>query len=202
MLNVTDDVRMQADDEAGGDEDLAERLLACSSDPLGFVRLAFGVTLERWQAEVLEAIGNQLTENARLGRWKAVQLAVASGNGVGKTALLSWLILWGLMTFEDTLGVCTAGTEPQIRTRLWGELSKWYNQLPEALRGQFELTATAIFNRQAERGAGGAVGIVKGRYQQGEELCLKAGGSGEAGIWQESGGPEAAGDTDRDDERS
>jgi hypothetical protein len=151
MLNVTDDVRMQADDEAGGDEELAERLLSCSSDPLGFVRLAFGVTLEQWQAEVLEAIGNQLTENARLGKWKAVQLAVASGNGVGKTALLSWLILWGLMTFEDTLGVCTAGTEPQIRTRLWGELSKWFKQLPEALRGQFELTATAIFNRQAER---------------------------------------------------
>jgi len=65
--------------------------------------------------------------------------------------LLSWLILWGLMTFEDCLGVVTAGTEPQIRTRLWGELSKWFVQLPEALRSQFELTATALFNRQAER---------------------------------------------------
>jgi hypothetical protein len=56
-----------------------------------------------------------------------------------------------VITFEDTLGVCTAGTEPQIRTRLWGELSKWFVQLPEALRGVFEMTATAIFNRQSER---------------------------------------------------
>ena len=92
-----------------------------------------------------------IRENARLGRTKAVQIAVASGNGVGKTALLSWIILWSLVTFEETLGVCTAGTEPQIRTRLWGELSKWFVQLPEALRGSFEMTATAIFNRQAER---------------------------------------------------
>jgi hypothetical protein len=92
-----------------------------------------------------------LQENARLDRWQAVQIAVASGNGVGKTALLSWIILWSLTTFEETLGVVTAGTEPQLRTRLWGELSKWFVQLPEALRGAFEMTATAIFNRQSER---------------------------------------------------
>src|SRR5262249_21975069 len=86
-----------------------------------------------------------------LSQFKPIQIAVASGNAVGKSALLSWLILYSLTTFEDTLGVVTAGTEPQIRTRLWGELSKWFNVLPEDLRDQFELTATAIFNRQHER---------------------------------------------------
>ena len=49
------------------------------------------------------------------------------------------------------MGAVTAGTEPQIRTRLWGELAKWFYQLPDDLRAQFELTATAIFNRQHER---------------------------------------------------
>jgi len=138
--------------EAEEADDLVEQLLATTNEPARFVALAFPtITPERWQRQVLETIGDQLQENARLDRWKAVQIAVASGNGVGKSALLSWLILWALMTFEDTLGVVTAGTEPQIRTRLWGELSKWFVQLPEALRTSFELTATAIFNRQSER---------------------------------------------------
>jgi hypothetical protein len=138
-----------AADEA---EDLVEQLLGCSDDPLAFVQLAFpDIRPEKWQRAVLEHIRDQLQENARLDRWKAVQIATASGNGVGKSALLSWLILWGLMTFADTLGVVTAGTEPQVRTRLWGELSKWHYRLPEGLRSQFELTATAIFNKQAER---------------------------------------------------
>jgi hypothetical protein len=138
--------------EADEADDLVSQLLAATNDPLAFVNLAFPeIRLEAWQREVLETIGNQLRDNARLDRWRAVQIAVASGNGVGKTALLSWLILWGLMTFENTLGVVTAGTEPQLRTRLWGELSKWFQKLPEALRAQFEMTATAIFNRQSER---------------------------------------------------
>jgi hypothetical protein len=134
------------------DEDLVDQLLACSNDPLRFVELAFpDVTPEDWQRRVLTTIGEQLSENVRLGRFSPIQIAVASGNTIGKTALLSWLILYSVVTFEDTLGVVTAGTEPQIRTRLWGELSKWFNQLPDDLRAQFELTATALYNRQHER---------------------------------------------------
>jgi hypothetical protein len=136
-------------EEADEADDLVGQLLGCSDDPLAFVNLAFpDIRPENWQREVLQTIGSQLQENARLKRWKAVQIAVASGNGVGKTALLSWIILWALITFEETLGVVTAGTEPQLRTRLWGELSKWFVQLPEELRANFELSATAIFNRQ------------------------------------------------------
>jgi hypothetical protein len=142
--------RMGETIEADEAEDpLVEQLLDCSDDPLAFVNSAFpDIKPEKWQREVLETIGSQLRENARLNRWKAVQIAVASGNTVGKTALLTWLILWALMTFEDALGVVTAGTEPQIRTRLWGELAKWFYKLPDALRAQFELTATALFNKQ------------------------------------------------------
>ena len=132
--------------------DLIDELLACSNDPLRFVELAFpGITPEHWQRQVMTHIADQLSTNARLSKFSPIQVAVASGNAVGKTGLLSWLILWSVMTFEDCLGVVTAGTEPQIRTRLWGELSKWFHQLPDALRQAFELTATAIFNRQHER---------------------------------------------------
>jgi hypothetical protein len=134
------------------DEDLVQQLLLCSDDPLAFVRLAYpDIRPEKWQREVLETIGKRLQENARLDRWRAVQIAVASGNGIGKSALLAWIILWALITFEDTIGVITAGTEGQLRTRLWSEISKWHSKLPDDLRAQFELTATAIFNKQSEK---------------------------------------------------
>jgi hypothetical protein len=130
------------------DTDLIDDLLACSNNPLRFVELALPhIKLERWQRDVTAYIGEQLTAD----KYKPIRIAVASGNDVGKTALLTWLILWSITTFEDCLGVVTAGTEPQIRTRLWGELSKWFHQLPDELRAQFELTATALFNRQHER---------------------------------------------------
>jgi hypothetical protein len=138
--------------EALQDEDLlVEQLLRAGNSPLRFVSLAFPtIRLEKWQRAVLETIGHQLQENAQLNRWRAVQIAVASGNGIGKTALLSWLILWGLMTFEQTVGVVTAGTEGQLKSRLWGEIAKWHAQLPEQLRAQYELSATALFNRQSQ----------------------------------------------------
>jgi hypothetical protein len=134
------------------DDDLVQQLLGCSDDPLAFIRLAFpDIKPEKWQREVLEHIGNQLQENACLDRWKAVMVAVASGNGIGKSALLAWVVLWAVITFEDTRGVVTAGTETQLRTRLWSEVSKWFSQLPETLRSNFTLTATAFFNKQSER---------------------------------------------------
>jgi hypothetical protein len=138
--------------EADEAEDLVQQLLGCSDDPLAFVNIAFPDTKpEKWQREVLEHIGRKLQKNSGLGRWEAVMVAVASGNGIGKSALLSWVVLWGIMTFEDTVGVVTAGTESQLRTRLWSEIAKWHAKLPAGLRSQYELTATALFNKQSEK---------------------------------------------------
>jgi hypothetical protein len=137
---------------AEADDDLVQQLLLCSDDPLAFVKLAFpDIKPEKWQREVLEHIGRKLQKNSGLGRWEAVMVAVASGNGIGKSCLLSWVVLWGLITFEDTVGVVTAGTESQLRTRLWSEVARWHAKLPDELRAQYELTATALFNRQSEK---------------------------------------------------
>jgi hypothetical protein len=71
--------------------DLVDELLACSNDPLRWVELAFAdIRVEDWQGRVLRTIGEQLSENARLSTFKPIQIAVASGNTVGKTALLAW----------------------------------------------------------------------------------------------------------------
>ena len=37
--------------------------------------------------------------------------------GIGKSALVAWLILWALSTMEDTKGVVTANTENQLKTK-------------------------------------------------------------------------------------
>ena len=126
--------------------ELADELALYAGDPLKFVLEMFdwnceelrGKHPEPWQREVLEAIRDGLP----LG--KAVRLAVASGHGVGKTALVSWILLWAISTREDTRGILTASNEAQLATRNRAELRKWF----DLWRGRhfFELTATALLH--------------------------------------------------------
>ena len=117
-------------------EEMARRLEAHRHDPLGFVEWAFpwGVAggplanhagPEKWQADVLRQIGDGLGEALSEGKGPA-RIAVASGHGVGKSALVAWLILWALATDPATRGVVTANTETQLRTKTWAELAKWH----------------------------------------------------------------------------
>jgi len=126
-------------------------------DPLGFVRRAFpwggpGTVLARdpgprpWQAEVLQEIGERLQANATAGISEAIRVAVASGHGVGKSALMAWIKLWALSTFEDAMTVITANTEQQLRTKTWPQVVKWFNLM--AGRERFSLGETAIVSRQ------------------------------------------------------
>jgi hypothetical protein len=136
--------------EADEPDDLVEQLLATTNDPTRFVELAFpDVKPERWQAKVLKELGDQLKENQRLGRFKPIQIGICSGNGVGKSTLMSWIILHTLATYEDGVGVATAGSESQLRVRLWGELARWFSQMPDDLRTQFEFAATSIHSKQS-----------------------------------------------------
>ena len=119
-----------------------------SAAPYEFVMFAFewGVgELEgydgplQWQKDILDEVGKGLS----LG--EAIQKAVASGHGIGKSSLISWLILWAISTFEDTRGVVTANTDTQLRTKTWAELAKWHRLF--IAKHFFELTATSIYSR-------------------------------------------------------
>lgn len=129
--------------------DLIEELAAFSSDPYGFVLFAFpwgeaGTELETftgpqaWQIEVLEDLGAGL-----LSAEEAIQIARTSGHGIGKSALVAWIILWAVATFEDTKGVVTANTENQLKTKTWAEVAKWHRLF--IAREYFKMTATALF---------------------------------------------------------
>lgn len=127
---------------------LVMAMAGVSRDPLGFVLLAFpwretNTILEKedgpdqWQRAVLNAIKDGL-----ITVQDAIRIAVASGHGIGKSALVAWLILWALCTKPDTRGVVTANTMPQLMTKTWPELAKWYNLL--ICKHWFQLSATRI----------------------------------------------------------
>lgn len=97
---------------------------------------------EPWQAEILRRVGEGLSPT------HAVLEAIASGHGVGKSALVSWIILWALSTAADTRGVVTANTETQLKTKTWAELAKWYRLFIG--KDLFKLEATSIFSEDRE----------------------------------------------------
>jgi hypothetical protein len=117
---------------------LAERILGFEKDPLGFVYFAFpwgenGSELERnfgpreWQADVLTEIRDAYAKGEAGNASKAFRMAARSGRGIGKSALISWLILWAMSTRRNTKCRVTASTEQQLRTTTWPELNKWCN---------------------------------------------------------------------------
>jgi hypothetical protein len=126
---------------------LADDLHKYCGDPYGFVLFAFdwgyGDLKDRWpepwQSELLQEIRDGLkTPN------QVIQEAVASGHGVGKSALVAWVILWSISTKIDTRGVVTANTDTQLRTKTWPELGKWHNLF--IAKNKFHFTATAIYS--------------------------------------------------------
>ncbi|WP_422001481.1 terminase [Reyranella sp.] len=143
----------------GSRKRLSDRLGLYRFDPLGFVLHAFpwgkaGTALagesgpEAWQREVLATLGRRLDERDR-SPVEAVRLAVASGHGIGKSALVAWIVLWALSTVPDTRGVVTANTEGQLRTKTWAELAKWHAL--SVNRSWFTYTATSLHSARPGR---------------------------------------------------
>lgn len=99
-------------------------------DPLGWVLAVYpwgqkGTPLEDakldvWQAMILDEIGAQLKAGVPL-----VRIAVAAAHGIGKTALLAWIIHWFESCWGKSMCKVTAGTRDQLSTTTWRELEKW-----------------------------------------------------------------------------
>lgn len=147
-------------DRSGATESMAADLLdwlgSVADDPFAFCLGAFpwgeaGTVLEKydgpleWQCEIMEQIRTGL-----LTIDEAIQLATASGHGVGKSALVSMLILWAFTTFPDCRGVVTANTETQLKTKTWAELGRWFN-LCFFARDHFILNATSLVSKDPSR---------------------------------------------------
>ncbi|HEV3028781.1 MAG TPA: terminase [Planctomycetota bacterium] len=135
--------------------ELADEVESYAQDPEGFVDFAFPwgekgsplehKTLRTWQREFLRTIGERLRAGF-LTPNQVIQEAVASGHGIGKSALIAMLIAWAMSTMEDTRGIITAGTDPQLKTKTWPEVCKWFNMLICA--HWFSVEAMSITSKQ------------------------------------------------------
>ena len=130
------------------DDALIEDIAGFYADPLGFVRYAYpwgepGL-LERepgpdeWQTSFLRKLGEKIAQGLSIEG--AIRMAIASGHGIGKTALIAWLVQWFMSTREFPQIVVTASTQSQLSSKTWREVAKWHRLLIN--RHWFNWTAT------------------------------------------------------------
>lgn len=109
----------------------ADLLLQLHDDPVLFVQSVLNAEPQKWQREALENV----RDNARV--------SCRSGHGVGKSALLSWVVLWYLITRPCRV-ICTANSANQLNQVLWAEIKKWAGMMPKGLRNELEITSDKI----------------------------------------------------------
>ena len=140
---------------AEDEQELMARLWspAIKDNPLAFVMLVFpwgvkGTPLEhfsgprKWQREVLQNIANHIKQNNGKIDFDTLREAVASGRGIGKSALVSWLVIWMLSTRIGSTTIVSANSESQLRKVTWAEITKW---LAMGLNSHwFEVSATSL----------------------------------------------------------
>ena len=122
-------------------------------DPLNFVKFVFPWGLKdtplehftgprKWQEKILRQMTTHIARNGVKDLPEMFRMAVASGRGIGKSALVSWIIIWMLSTRLGATIIVTANTEQQLRSRTWAELGKWMTLSMNA--HWFQKTATTI----------------------------------------------------------
>jgi hypothetical protein len=119
---------------------------------------------EPWQADVLASIKSGLMKPS-----EAIKIAVASGHGVGKSALCSWVCLWALSTSPDTRGIVTASSEAMLMTRFRAELRIWFRRF----RGAefFEMSATSLTSKDPSHEQTWRVDLLPNNPNRGEAFA-------------------------------
>lgn len=90
------------------------------------------------QVEILEAVGRAIRGEDKK------RISIRSGHGIGKSATLSWLLLWYLYCFPDSQVPCTAPTSDQMFDVLWKEASKWWQKMPDLMKAKYDFSSDHI----------------------------------------------------------
>ena len=175
-MATTADLRLQ----------IAEDIGSFTADPYRYALYAFpwgsaelpDAGPRQWQRDVMDDISGHLKNSAT--RFTPCRIAVASGHGIGKSALISMLIKWGLDTCVDTRIVVTANTEGQLLTKTSPEIAKWCRLAITA--DWFKINATSIVSTMPGRDKGWRADLVTwsennteafaGLHNQGKRLIV------------------------------
>lgn len=118
------------------DKELARDMGELAEDPLEWVKYSFGWgegDLEGfsgpdvWQEGFLREWGEEIRIRGFDGRNPVmpVMTTTTSGHGVGKSALVGWIVWFILSTRPHCRGRVTANSMPQLETTTWPEIIKW-----------------------------------------------------------------------------
>lgn len=93
-----------------------------------------------WQKKINAVIRDHLSNPD--SRYQPLQIAVASGHGIGKSAEMGMLSNWAMSCWDDAKIVTTANTDGQLRTKTAPEIGKWFRM---SITGHwFDVQATSI----------------------------------------------------------
>lgn len=142
--------------------ELIEEIGLCAFDPVRYASFAFPWGEEKtasgainplkkhkgprdWQIDILSIIRDHLQGP---DRFNPLQIAVASGHGIGKSALIGMITKWGLDTCTNTKILCTSNTDTQLKTKTVPEITKWVKC--SITHDWFIPTATAIYSSEQD----------------------------------------------------
>ena len=112
---------------------LKREIITYREKPLEFFKKVLHFKPSWQQEEILKAV----PENDKI--------SIASGHGTGKTSLLAGLDLWFLSTHTDCKVPCTAPSGHQLYDNLWGEISKWHQQMGTIFRRELFVGTDRLF---------------------------------------------------------
>ena len=132
------------------DAQLATDLAQFYDDPLGFVLYCFPWDTDKsiqlvklpspydliygseygpdlWACDFLTDLGEKVRERGfdGINAVEAIQYAISSGHGIGKSAMAAWLVLWIMSTRPHSKGVVTANTAEQLSSKTWAGVASW-----------------------------------------------------------------------------
>lgn len=167
--------------EADFEQQLIDDIASFARDPLGYVLYAFPwgepgplskfAGPDQWQRDILTDIGRRLREGSLSEDPLAwiIRIAVSSGHGIGKSALVAMIMLWSLSTMPDTRGVVTANTGVQLKTKTWAELAKWHGMAIN--RHWFEVKATAVESAEENHAKTWRIDAIAWKKEQSEAFA-------------------------------
>jgi len=130
-------------------------------DPLGFVLFAFpwsepGTLAhetgpDTWQRVFLNDLGRHIRDRNFNGNEPVdpIRMAVASGHGIGKSALGAMLFWFIMSTRRDALGRVTANTYSQLEVTTWAEICRWWERL--ICQRWFEVSGSRVVRIGSEK---------------------------------------------------
>jgi hypothetical protein len=143
---------------SAAESQLVDDIASFYHDPIGFVRYSYpwledgelstSEGSREWQVRILSAISAHFEGP---NRFNPCQIAVASGHGIGKSALIGQVIHWAMSTCEDCRVVLTANTETQLRTKTWPEVSKWFRLAINSHWWNINATSISVKEKAHER---------------------------------------------------